>query len=582
MKITQHRSNPVDAPKAAGAILTPNLLDPPQPSLEAMPRHTSLSQEFEVIDVDSLEEEDFRPIQRQRLPEPRARSPEVIELLDSDDEFSMWVNGSSGPNTVSTSMSNGERSRTGTIPPPRRYISPPPPPTAYNNVPPVPSLPPRFQSFASFPGPVHRSRHPAPVPSGSTSRNPIPAPIRPFEQDFDFQFASPPRQTSPRPAAVPPRRAFSPEFRHAPAARHNPPMGFGGALISTNNARLEAERAERQRRMDRRLAGGRVAPGIAQPDGGRSGLDGWHAVNHNVGYMQGMANTNPFRWGGEGAPVNQVNVLALGQLEDADTRTQGDAQLALDLFLADAEHGARADMAHLRRWAIFRPPREEDKYKKEWTHPRRLDPGFISDFSPSDALSGVVEDHGKGKAKEEFIDVDAENDGGPNVLLVCVKCLEPLSMCSELSIPEDELRKRRVWGLRCGHVIDGKCVDLLRIPQSAAEPQTAAAEQPDQKEPDEQTEDDGDAGGLIPAPIASRLRHRATLGVPTNGTSRRASAQRAKAKAKPKGRQARKPVVEVEFTWDCPVESCRRKHVTQRIAGQWINPPDTGAIPMFV
>lgn len=86
-------------------------------------------------------------------------------------------------------------------------------------------------------------------------------------------------------------------------------------------------------------------------------------------------------------------------------------------------------------------------YDKTMTHPERAGPGWTFDF---------------GTEKEEG---GSEVEGSE--ILVCAKCLDPLLANADgmVDVSEKEKKDRRVWGLRCGHILDGKCVDFLMMPE---------------------------------------------------------------------------------------------------------------------
>lgn len=84
-------------------------------------------------------------------------------------------------------------------------------------------------------------------------------------------------------------------------------------------------------------------------------------------------------------------------------------------------------------------------YKKDMTHPGRPGPGWTYEFGPQE-----------GEEKKESEEI-----------LVCAQCLDPLLRNADgvTDMNEKERRKRRVWGMRCGHVLDGKCVEAAMIPE---------------------------------------------------------------------------------------------------------------------
>ncbi|KAJ7692078.1 hypothetical protein B0H17DRAFT_1330855 [Mycena rosella] len=587
----------------------------------------------EVIDVDSFEDAAPRPSQKRRVELPL----DVIELLDSDDEQSAApaasgsgssenngvrrfsfrspaVASGSGSGSGSTSAHASRRpgSSTGGVAGTssqgrRRMFSPPPPVSFSGTIPPVPPLPARYSSYRSF---TQALQQPHPAPDSSLS-----APL--FVRAA--VFATP----EPTPAAA------APELRPAPPARHNPPMGLGGALISSNNARLAAERLERQRRGERRAAGGRYAPAIASTLASGSGGSSSRARSPapRSSFMRRLANLNPLRWGGNDTHTD-IDLLALSRRRtgaDGDERTRGDAQLALDLYLRDQDDVMRTQWAHpargfarreialLRGWAGG-APKDEEAYRAEWTHPGAPEAGYVWDFAPSE--SEIVVPKGKGKGKEVAIDVDAERE---NVctLLVCAKCLDPLLMRADgiTEGGEEEVRRRKVWGLRCGHMIDGKCYEALRKPEEEGKPDTLdapavaeptgkgngkgkakAREVEDDDEDFDELFDEEEEEDLVPNPIRSRLRPR-TLGmdpsapapapsafeitVPLPRARPRKTKRKGKGKGKGKGKM-RKPVVEAKHEWTCPVAGCGRVHVSEKVDGVWGNGADRGAVALFV
>ncbi|CAK5269927.1 unnamed protein product, partial [Mycena citricolor] len=153
------------------------------------------------------------------------------------------------------------------------------------------------------------------------------------------------------------------------------------------------------------------------------------------------------------------------------------------------------------------PRAEEVKYKTEWTHPARLEDGFVGDFAPVETIDIVDE----GEANET------------STALACARCSDPLLLGSnDNSLTPDEVRRRRVWGLRCGHVIDGKCLEELYkpleeeeapAPPSKRKGKGKARARDRMEEEVDPTDVEDDASGLLPAPISTRLRSRAMLGV---------------------------------------------------------------------
>ena len=86
-------------------------------------------------------------------------------------------------------------------------------------------------------------------------------------------------------------------------------------------------------------------------------------------------------------------------------------------------------------------------YNKSMTHPERAGPGWTFDIG------------------SELAEGSSKVDGSE--ILVCAMCLDPLLANSDgmVDVTEEERKGRRVWGLRCGHVLDGKCVESLMRPE---------------------------------------------------------------------------------------------------------------------
>ncbi|CAK5268879.1 unnamed protein product [Mycena citricolor] len=286
------------------------------------------------------------------------------------------------------------------------------------------------------------------------------------------------------------------------------------------------------------------------------------------GILQRLAGFNPLRWAvdfGFGPPPAAAQPLPTFARAHDDT-------LLLERLLPRGlwpDHG-------IQRLPIV-PRAEEVKYKTEWTHPARLEDGFVGDFAPVETIDIVDE----GEANET------------STALACARCSDPLLLGSnDNSLTPDEVRRRRVWGLRCGHVIDGKCLEELYKPLEEEEAPVPPSKRKgkgkararDRMEEVDPTDVEDDASGLLPAPISTRLRSRAMLGVAERSTHTisRVPAFRPKPKTKSKGRRARKPVVEAQHDWACPVLGCARGHRSDKINGEWVNPPEMGAIAMFV
>ena len=112
--------------------------------------------------------------------------------------------------------------------------------------------------------------------------------------------------------------------------------------------------------------------------------------------------------------------------------------------------------------------RTTHEYRGAYTHPYPPVPGFAHDFeseSPS-AVSVIDVDEEPGPStKASGSSSPSKNNENFNTL-VCARCLDPLVLGGS-NMSEDERSRRRLWGLRCGHMLDGKCIDELMKPQPA-------------------------------------------------------------------------------------------------------------------
>lgn len=205
-------------------------------------------------------------------------------------------------------------------------------------------------------------------------------------------------------------------------------------------------------------------------------------------------------------------------------------------------------------------PKSAPEYKRTFTHPPKVAPGFTHDL----ASSGDVEDL-----------TAAGTSSGPSpstvdTVLVCAKCLDPLVMGN---VPDN----KRLWGLRCGHILDGKCVRELMRPADVQEgddtkPQmecTGKGKEKAAEEPEQQGLVSPESGGSLFGGFR-RLR---------SGRVVSASTSRSKGKQKQK---AQEPRVERVHEWSCPVSGCGRTHKTNLVSGAWKPDQSEGAILMYV
>jgi len=509
---------------------------------------------MEVIDVDSLDDDLLshqRPFQRRRLSEresggSRSTLPETITIEDSDEEQGSSNFGSNplrrGPHT-----SHRHASRQSLI---HRFIagfghrifSPPPPPQD-NTVPPVPLIPPRFAGQQSLP----MRRLPPPFPSAQ----PVPDVVRAIERPFEFEANI---QSVPQAENTPP-------FPQAAAPSHHvPSMGLGGALISQHR-RHGMDNSAIRRRAAREHVQDRVGENIGQ-------IYGFYRTNTRriSGGYRNIART--FSWTQNDHDAIVAQILAAQDLPD------------LHFFPASNDDTRRAK-------------RSEPDYLPSYTHPANPASGFTFDFAPpspsppataSSSMSVIVIDDSPVASTSAFRCEDAAT------LLVCAFCLDPLI----LGGGKDD-NGQRLWGMRCGHMIDGKCMDQIMKPASAVDLK-GKGKATDGEPPDRS---DGKASSMRlrtshllsgrPTSQEPQLgpayftRRRLTPQNPFNNDPPTPPRHRGRPQAKSnKGKgKAIEPRVEATHEWTCPVPGCGRSHTSLLIEGKWIMDKEKGAIAIY-
>ncbi|KAI0247038.1 hypothetical protein BJV78DRAFT_1157476 [Lactifluus subvellereus] len=285
----------------------------------------------------------------------------------------------------------------------------------------------------SPPPPVQIIRSPPPVPPIPSRPRPRRPPhifprdvIRPNVEPFAFE-----RSMATRPTSHPPG--------DAPPSRHHPVINLGGGFVSLNHQR-QAELLQRQQAQDRarqryfdRL---RIARGIHQRHGFLS---------------QTIGRIFPTWLFGDPTEDEMMDALAFSEL-------------------AAAEPGP-FDMGDDRA-QYQRAPHE---YRIAYTHPYPPAPGFTHNFESPSPVSVIDVDEEPGpstKATGSF----SSNKNNENLnTLVCARCLDPLVLGGS-NMSEDERIRRRLWSLRCGHMLDGKCITELMKPQSASDPKPTGIE----------------------------------------------------------------------------------------------------------
>ena len=224
------------------------------------------------------------------------------------------------------------------------------------------------------------------------------------------------------------------------------------------------------------------------------------------------------------------------------------------------------------------------EYRPEFTHPKGfIKPGFSGDFERRvepeiidlDGYDASRARKGKGKAK-------AVTPPPPKPFkLVCASCKSGLKVNGEDG--------ERVYGLRCGHVLDGACVarmafplDMSPLPPPPIDEETKGKEKAMYEELNVQNVDQDQ-------------QHQEEEGTATRGRSRvargRGRGRRGRGRGRGRGGKGRvnatvnaTPQFE-HLEWRCPVAGCERIHISVRavITGApWKHDALRGAVGMFV
>lgn len=398
----------------------------------------------------------------------------------------------------------------------------------------MPSVPPRFAGHTSLPMRFPSPPFPSPPVIRPTSR-----PLS-FENALEGPIAGPSHHRHRRRNDTLPPQA-------APPSHHVPSMGLGGAIISSRRL-VNTSEPQRPRGFARRL---------------------------RIPSLTGLVEYS--RW-------TVPSVMG----DDAETD---------DLF-GDDDGGAM-----FATWQDFDPnfrrrqsgTNEKDQYFPHYTHPSQPDPGFTFDFAlptsssanshfrtrlfPPTSINNpiVLDDDDDDNSNESSTAIagpssspSTSDTGQVTATLVCANCSDVLLINAALLPDEND---RRVWGLRCGHIIDEKCLNRLgQPPQVVNDPPDLTG-----RGKGKATDSGASYGDTIVSEnqtvleeiqensIRSRLRSRpnftSSILPPLNSPNRPPPSKRRRVSSKKK--------VEAEYKWSCPVANCGRVHMSVKVDGVW-------------
>lgn len=260
--------------------------------------------------------------------------------------------------------------------------------------------------------PRRYSRHPS-----HANQPPV---IIPNHAPFAFEVQLDQRPPSPQPPVLPPRGA--------PRSHHQPALGLGGALLALNRRETENRQRAQEAQQGRQFRPfGVIADTIMHYFGARPEPPPGHVPYLDFAdFMEADWGDDP--WDGEWLPEGHRHNGNFGFPKTAP-----------------------------------KPP----AWIPSYTHPGEPEPGFTFHFESKPAKTPpatVLVIHDDGHVTESANSPPAPEQ---QPTLVCARCLDPLVMSGQggPELSGEEAKKLRVWALRCGHMLDGKCIGELMRPE---------------------------------------------------------------------------------------------------------------------
>lgn len=413
------------------------------------------------------------------------------------------------------------------------------------------------------------------------------APLR--STDFTNRFHDPQMNSY---EVLPPR-----PLQAAPHSHHLPSMGLGGALIAQNRFRHQHQQRIHSSTNDHSLIRSSIRRIPESVPGPRNGVN-FFAIGNNFEFFDDHID----------ADVDPGHMLALQLLAGDTGEGFPDSEPTFD----PARAYIRAEVQRRRNNAC-----EASPYRKDYTHPHPLETGFTHDFIckspvevidvtspiiPSKSVPSLgpiiiddddsIADSNANKSPPKSQTPEPQPNNKPS--LVCARCFEPLILGNNLT--SEDQKNCRIWGLQCGHLIDGKCLRDIGQPkytgqQSLNSP--AATRVVDRKgkgkakavDEDEDNEDIGrtQSPAHVNEPesnsIRSRLRPRHAGSSFINSPSSSSFAQ-IPVKRSVKSKSFTHQLLPLpQFTWKCPVTGCECVHVSIQIDGEWVPERDDHIYP---
>jgi len=226
------------------------------------------------------------------------------------------------------------------------------------------------------------------------------------------------------------------------------------------------------------------------------------------------------------------------------------------------------------------PALKKMEYKPAFTHPGKIPADFTHDFGSSSSSEPVADTNAAGSSS-----ATGSTPSSLDTILVCAKCLDPLVIGGRLGEATDTT-SRRLWALRCGHILDGKCIGSLMKPDGEQEQPPPPPPEPAAEEAQVVVSPKGKGKARqLPSeetPVTNQVepsirRLRSGRAVPCDPNFENRPVRQKKGKAK-----VQVPRVEKIHEWRCPVSGCGRVHQSVFVDGHWKTDEKAGAIMMFV
>lgn len=239
-------------------------------------------------------------------------------------------------------------------------------------------------------------------------------------------------------------------------------------------------------------------------------------------------------------------------------------------------------------------------YQTAYTHPHPVEAGFTNDFA-SEATpttpqrrksSGPIiidDDEESASSSKQAHWASSPDSVKPSTVLACARCLDPLVLGTGLV--GDEADRRKIWALRCGHMIDGKCLMEIGHPPVANEEPTKTDVKGKGKARASPAKGKGKANTKVAEDSATERENDnssaslASMVVETNSIRSRLRSSRTLStgsipdlplplpslysSAATRRKRPRKPKIESEYQYECPVAGCRQPHVSIKVNGRW-------------